>query len=444
MAANSLNERELTAGTVAAKGAYYYLVMTWYETIPSDDGNTKAKKRTKWLPTRISVKEPRAKSKAADLLVLVRAAFDKRNPGVPIEELLTKEKDSIPSKSDKSTEPIPVPAAVIAEDKGILFSDYMLQWLEEMRPKIEITTFAAYQRIVNVKIVPYFKAKGIYLKDLTAQDIHLFYKDMRTQGLKAETVIRYHSNIRKALVDALEFNDMYGIDASILIRLKKPFKPEKEEFIPNFYSIDEANEMLKAFKGNRLELIVKLTAFYGFRREEVLGLKWSAVNFRVNTLTVAHTVTQCSVDGKSLIVYKDRAKNRSSRRTMPLVADLSETLIKHRESIERNKKIFGNRYITKFNEYICVDEIGDMIKPGYVTKYFKSTLIDNNLRKIRFHDLRHSCASLLLASGVPMKMIQEWLGHSNFSTTADRYSHLEHSQKVESANALEKLGLQMN
>jgi integrase len=244
-------------------------------------------------------------------------------------------------------------------------------------------------------------------------------------------------------VDALEFSETYKIDANILLKIKKPFKPEKEEFIPSFYTIDEINEMFTAFTNNRIELVVRLTAFYGFRREEVLGLKWSAIDFKNSTITVSHTVTQCAIDGKSMIVYKDRAKNRSSRRTMPLVADLKELLMEHKKSVEKNRILFKKTYNQKFNEYICVDESGDMIKPGYISKNFVDVLKANHLRRIRFHDLRHSCASLMVASGVPMKMIQEWLGHSNYSTTADRYSHLEHSQKIESANALANIGLQM-
>lgn len=437
MVANILNNQELTAGTVTTKGSYYYIVMTWSETI-QDGESVKIKKKSKWLPTKISVKESGGKTKVNNMLLLVRLAFDKNNPNVPISKLLSE--DTAANKQTNCEVP-PQNEQEMVQDKGILFSDYMLEWLEDIRSRIEITTFSSYQWNVTKAIAPYFKKKNIYLSDITAQDIHMFYKDMLRTGLKAETVIRYHSNIRKALVDALEFNEIYKIDANILVKLKKPYKPEKEAFIPSFYSVDEINEMFEAFKGHRLELIVKLTSFYGFRRSEVLGLKWSAIDFKQNVIIVKHTVTQCNVDGKSEINYKDRTKNRSSRRTMPLVADLRDILIEHKKTIDANRKDFGKTYDNEFNEYICVNENGNLIKPGYVTKIFAKVLCNNGLRKIRFHDLRHSCASLLVASGVPMKMIQEWLGHSNFSTTADRYSHLEHTQKIESANALVNIGI---
>ena len=86
--------------------------------------------------------------------------------------------------------------------------------------------------------------------------------------------------------------------------------------------------------------------------------------------------------------------------------------------------------------YLCVDEVGNIIRPNYVTETFPKFLVENGLRRIRFHDLRHSCASLLLDNGVPMKQIQEWLGHSDFSTTANIYLHLEYKSKESSAQAM--------
>ena len=102
-------------------------------------------------------------------------------------------------------------------------------------------------------------------------------------------------------------------------------------------------------------------------------------------------------------------------------------------------------YIKDYIGYVYVNEMGDLIKPHYVTESFQKLLKANGLRHIRYHDLRHSCASLLLANGVPMKQIQEWLGHSDFSTTANIYAHLDYSSKLTSADAmLNGLGLAPN
>ncbi|GHV18108.1 hypothetical protein FACS189425_05970 [Clostridia bacterium] len=95
------------------------------------------------------------------------------------------------------------------------------------------------------------------------------------------------------------------------------------------------------------------------------------------------------------------------------------------------------------SEYIYLDEVGAPVKPGYVSERFKKMLARNKMRHIRYHDLRHSCASLLLANGVSMKEIQEWLGHSNFSTTANTYAHLDYKSKLTSANAIVNSGLKL-
>lgn len=196
-------------------------------------------------------------------------------------------------------------------------------------------------------------------------------------------------------------------------------------------------KLFEAVAGTKLELPVLLGAFYGLRRSEIVGLKWSAIDFEQNTITISHTVTSCNLDGKCVIVAKDTTKTKSSRRTLPLVPYFHEKLLAVKAQQERNQKLCGRSYNREFLEYICVDDIGDRFKPNYITSQFPKLLERNGFRKIRFHDLRHSCASLLLASGVPMKHIQEWLGHSDFSTTANIYAHLDYSSKLTSASAME-------
>lgn len=123
-----------------------------------------------------------------------------------------------------------------------------------------------------------------------------------------------------------------------------------------------------------------------------------------------------------------------------LPARLEAAQIKLAETIEQLEtakvEVCGRCYNKKYLEYICVDEMGTLISPHYLTASFPKLLEKNNLRHIRFHDLRHSCASLLLANGVPMKQIQEWLGHSDFSTTANVYAHLDYNSKLSSADAM--------
>ena len=125
----------------------------------------------------------------------------------------------------------------------------------------------------------------------------------------------------------------------------------------------------------------------------------------------------------------------------PLVPPIRDRLLMLKGQQDTYRRLCGNSYNREYLGYLCVDEIGNIIRPNYVSEQFPKLLEKNGLRPIRFHDLRHSCASLLLANGVPMKQIQEWLGHSDFSTTANIYAHLDYASKLSSAQAmLEGLG----
>lgn len=142
------------------------------------------------------------------------------------------------------------------------------------------------------------------------------------------------------------------------------------------------------------------------------------------------------MDGKHMLIASDTTKTKSSMRTLPLVPVFRERLrTLKREQVE-NRRLCGRSYCPDYIGYICVDEMGNLIQPNYISTAFRKLLENNGLRSIRFHDLRHSCASMMLANGVAMKQIQEWLGHSDFSTTANIYAHLDYNSKLSSAEAM--------
>ena len=148
-----------------------------------------------------------------------------------------------------------------------------------------------------------------------------------------------------------------------------------------------------------------MTAFYGLRRSEALGLKWDAIDFERDTITIKHIVTNAKIDGKCEIVCADRAKTKSSLRSLPLVDNIREKLLAPREQQKENRRVCGNCYSKKYDGYVFVDAMGNIFNPRSVTANFSKLLEQNGLRHIRFHDLRHSCASLLLANDVPLKQI---------------------------------------
>ena len=248
--------------------------------------------------------------------------------------------------------------------------------------------------------------------------------------VSANSVIHYHANIHKALKYAVKIDLIPSNPADKIER------PKKDRFVGSFYDSVEVEALFAAAKGTHLEIPIFLGAFYGLRRSEALGLKWSAIDFQNNTITIRHTVTSCEIDGKRVEVARDTTKTKTSMRTLPLVPEFKDKLLSLKAQQEEYRQVCGKCYNKKYLDYICVDEMGTLISPHYLTSAFPKLLEKNGLRKIRFHDLRHSCASLLLTNGVSMKQSQEWLGHSDFSTTANVYAHLDFNSKLSSADAM--------
>ena len=317
--------------------------------------------------------------------------------------------------------------------QDILFTQFMLDWLDMMRNSVEITTYASYVQNIKSKINPYFDDRfpTLTLSKLTPKHIQDYYTwEMKENGLTANTVIHRHANIRKALQYAFKTG---LIDINPADRIERP---RKENFVGSTYNDQELEQLFLAAKGDPLELPVMLAAFYGLRRSEVLGLRWDAIDFEKKTITIRHVVTEACVDGKLQLIEKDRTKTKSSYRTLPLVKPFEDALLRKKAEQEENRRLCGKCYDKSHLAYINLNEIGNLITPGFLTGHFPLLLERNGLRKIRFHDLRHSCASLLYAHGVSLKEIQEWLGHSNISTTSNIYTHLDYSSKVASANAI--------
>lgn len=376
----------MVAGHLQEKKGYFYMVLSY--------NDAAGKRKTKWLPTQLPVKGN--KKKAEKLLMETRKTFE------PEEKPITDD---------------------------ILFSEFMLRWLEVVKPTIAVTTYSSYSNMVKKVIVPYFKEKEITLTELKATDIQTFYME-QLKRVKANSVIHYHANIHKALKYAVKIE---LIDSNPADKVERP---KKDRFVGSFYDSDEVQRLFEAAKGTKLEIPIFLGAFYGLRRSEALGLKWNAIDFQNNTITIRHTVTSCTIDGKRVQVAQDTTKTKSSMRTLPLVPVFKEKLIALKEQQKEYRRVCGRCYDKRYLDYICVDEMGTLVSPQYLTTAFPKLLERNGLRHIRYHDLRHSCASLLLANGVPMKQIQEWLGHSDFSTTANVYAHLDYNSKLSSADAM--------
>lgn len=384
----------MVAGHLQEKNGMFYVVLNYRD----ENG----KRKTPWISTNLPVKGN--KKRAETFMMDVRRNF------VPPNVQRIEEREAM-QKGD------------------ILFTDFLLKWLRVAKSTVKLTTYASYEMMATRIIIPYFETLNIKLKELTTEDIQEFYST-QLERVSANTVIHYHAVIHRALKYAVKIKTIQSNPAVNVER------PRKEKFIGSFYDKKEINTLFDIIQGHPLEVAIKLAAFYGLRREEIIGLKWTAIDFENNTLTIQHTVTECNLDGKHIEVASDTAKTDSSLRTMPLVTNFREMLLAKKEKQEHYRKLCGRSYCKEYLDYIFVNEMGERWKPRYLSDGFKRILEQNGLRRIRFHDLRHTCASLLLANNVPMKKIQEWLGHSDFSTTANIYAHLDYQSKISSAEAM--------
>lgn len=384
----------MVAGHLAVKSGKYYAVLNYK--------NAKGERKTKWISLGFPEKDNKRKAEAQ--LVKIRAEFE-------------------------------IPEEVGELSSDMLFADYLLEWLEIAKDRLAIATYSFYTSIIKNPLEPYFRKKKLTLRELEARHLQMFYSEL-LKKVKANTVIHYHALIHSAL--------KYAVKTDMLLQnvADKVDRPKKNDFQLVFLSAEEMQKMFEALRGTRLELPVLVAAFYGFRRGEVLGLKWDAIDFERGTIFVKRTVTTVSVDGKHKEIEQQSAKTKSSLRTLPLVGSFREIFMQVKQAQEVNEQVCGNCYNYEYDGFVFVDEMGYRMRLDYLTSEFPKFLKRHGLKRMRFHDLRHSCASLLLANGVPLKHIQEWLGHSDFSTTANIYAHLDYRSKISSAQAMES-GLQL-
>lgn len=312
----------------------------------------------------------------------------------------------------------------------ILFSDYVKYWLNSIKGTIDTISVQGYESVANAHIIPYFAEKKIKLinisKEIIQEYIDLKSKNGRLDGkggLSPKTIKTHKVILQLALKDAMKNN----------LILKNPCEfvklPKMEQRDITFYTEQQITDLFNAIRNEPLYPLIYFTVIYGLRRSEVLGLKWDSINKDTMTITIKHTVVRFTT-----IVEKDSTKNSSSFRSYPITDEVKEILQNLKAQEKENQRLFGSEYIK--NDYIFKWNDGRPYSPDFISMKFSKLLKQYNLPHIRFHDLRHSCASLLVANGYQLKDIQEWLGHSDIQTTANIYAHLDAKRKSNIANSM--------
>lgn len=302
------------------------------------------------------------------------------------------------------------------------FDDFARDWLVRKKPELSPTTFDRYNNMLEHAIIPVFS--DYLVKQVSTQLIEDFYHERHQNGLSGTTIQHYHMLLKQLFAQACR----RGIITQNPMELVR--KPKRQPSNITHYSATEAKQLWDVVEGHRLEVVVKLALFYGFRRSEVLGLRWEDIDFDNETISIRNAVVTAVVSGKRVTTSKPSLKQEASRRTLPMDQTIKE-LLKQEHSDKKKHR----------SQYVCTDKNGKPITPDGVTHSFRKLLKKQGLRHIRFHDLRHTCASLLISERTPLIEVQHWLGHKTMLTTANLYAHLEYESKLTNAETMKKFSL---
>jgi len=289
---------------------------------------------------------------------------------------------------------------------------YLMHWLEEVhRPTIRLSTYVKYRKLIYTYIIP---ALGhIRLQKLTPQQVLALYRRKEKEGLSPKTINSIHGVLHKALDNAVRWN----LISRNVCDLVSPPRIVKREI--QTLTMKQTRDLVQAAHGHRLEVILMLAITTAMRRGELLGLKWSDIDFENQFLQVRRTLDFIAGYGGYV---ETEPKTAKARRKIMLPDFVINALKQHRvQQLELRLKAGAD---WQEQDYVFTGLKGGPLNPRYILKMFDRLLRNAGLPHMRFHDLRHSAATLLLSMGVNPKVVQEILGHSNISMTMDVYSHV--------------------
>lgn len=360
----------MATGSVQAKNGKYYAVLNLYD--------SSGKRKLKWISLDLPVRN------------------NKREATKRLIELCNKYDNSL--------------------NCDVLVCDYFKQWLIQIEKEVRANTYRGYCSNMNNHIIPYFENKKIKLRNLKAKQLEDYYSTLIDKGLSPTTVKHHHQNISKALNDAVR-DEIINRNVATTTRV-----PKVEKYKAKFLSPLQIEQLVQTVKGDVIELPVILAVYSGMRRSEVLGLKWSCIDFENKTITVAETLQQNT--GGS---YADKPKTDSSYRVLPISDEICKMLAVQKKRQKEYSEMLKDAY--EVSDYVCTWNNGKVIEPNYLTKRFHKLIVASDLPHIRFHDLRHSVASNLITKGFSVVEVAEWLGHSSSTTTLDFYAHADLKSK---------------
>ncbi len=302
---------------------------------------------------------------------------------------------------------------------------FLAYWLEEsVKPSLRPKTYHSYAQLVRLHLDP---ALGrIRLTKLDPRHVQSFLNEKLEAGLSPRTVQYLHAILRRALGQALKWG-LVARNVATLVDAPSVVRAEIQPFTP-----DEARMLLNTVKGNPLEALYSVALAVGLRQGEALGLDWSDLDLDGRTLRVRTSLQVISGE----FVFQE-PKTKKSRRTITLPECAVSALRLHRARQIQDRLKAGKRW--QEHGLVFTTSIGTPIHPRNLVRHYHRVLREANLPKKRFHDLRHTCASLLLAQGVQPRVVMEVLGHSQISLTMDTYSHVLPHVKDDAARQIDAI-----
>ncbi len=304
---------------------------------------------------------------------------------------------------------------------------FLARWLADVaKPNVRPKTYTSYADTVRLHLIP--TLGRIELSKLQPQDVTALLTAKLRAGLSPRSVRYIRAILGLVLGQALK----WGLVARNVVALTDPPKAERHEITP--FAPDEARRFLAVTRGERLHALYAVALALGIRQVEALGLRWRDVDLDGGTIRISKQLQR--VDGKQTLVEPKTAK---SRRTISLPDEIVAVLKAHRVRQLEERLQAGDHWQGEDWGLVFASPIGTPLEPSNILKQYKALLAKTGLPPARFHDLRHSCASLLLAQGVHPKVVQEILGHSQISMTLDIYSHLMPNAQRDAAALMNRL-----
>lgn len=303
--------------------------------------------------------------------------------------------------------------------------DYFTEWLISVKPSLRPKTWAQYEQISRTHILPHFGK--LKLKDLRPDQIQSLYNRKHEEGKSTTTIRMIHAVLHRSLNQAVRWG-LIGNNPTDAVNRPKPEKKEMKVLNEN-----QALSFLSVVEGTRYEALYQLALVTGLRQGEILGLRWSDLDWSSGQLQIQRQLQRISGQGK---VFTE-PKSKAGRRLVVLGQTTLAKLRFHNDLQHQEQLIAGDRW--RENDLIFPSTIGTPHEPTTLLRHFKGDLIKAELPEIRFHDLRHTAATLMLQQGVHPKVVQERLGHSTISLTLDTYSHVIPSMQEEAAEKMDEL-----